>query len=75
MRQNQAPGMKLHGQTCKDMEKAVMEAGWRYSHAAGGHRFYEREGESHFVVIPWHRRNEMAPKTVASILRQAGLKN
>jgi predicted RNA binding protein YcfA (HicA-like mRNA interferase family) len=61
------------GRTAKEIESLVLEHGWRYSHASGGHRYYTREGDSILVCIPWHRR-ALKPKTEASILKQAGLR-
>jgi len=48
--------------------------GWRQVRQTGDHRHYRHPTKPGTVTIPGHPRDTLAPKTEASILRQAGLR-
>jgi predicted RNA binding protein YcfA (HicA-like mRNA interferase family) len=52
----------------------VERDGWRLDRQRGSHRVYRHHIKRGTVVIPGHPRDDVAPGTWQSILRQAGLK-
>lgn len=55
------------------MVRALLRAGWRRDHQRGAHvylRYPERAG---LVTVPVHAGETIKPKTLGSILDQAGL--
>jgi len=66
--------MKVVGWTSKTIEAVVKAAGWKYSHAVGGHRYYRHAMYTHHVMIPWHTQQHLKPKTAAQILKDARLR-
>ena len=69
-----AMGRGIHGWTCKQLERMVKEAGWRYDRSRGGHRYYVHSDHKHTVTIPWHRSSAVKPKTAQNIFETAGIK-
>jgi len=57
--------------TARDVEQALLKAGFTFSHSRGSHRSYTRAG--HRVIVPFHGSNVIPPGTLRSILRQASL--
>jgi len=59
----------------KEMEKIMIADGWQLDHINGSHHHYKHPTKKGMVTIPFHTKPKDLPKkTVASILRQAGLK-
>jgi predicted RNA binding protein YcfA (HicA-like mRNA interferase family) len=58
----------------RDIIKMVEVDGWRISTQRGSHRQYKHPSKSGKVTIAGHPSVEAAPKTLKSILEQAGLK-
>jgi predicted RNA binding protein YcfA (HicA-like mRNA interferase family) len=52
----------------------VEAAGWRHEATKGSHRQYKHPSKLGRVTVPGHPRDEVAPGTLQSILKQAGLK-
>jgi len=57
--------------TAKEVEKALLKAGFQFSHVRGSHRSYSREGKR--VVVSFHSGKIIPPGTLKNILRQSGL--
>lgn len=60
--------------TGKDLEKAIMQAGWYLHHARGSHFYYRhpnRPGKQ--ITLPIHAGEGIPQKTLKSILEQAQL--
>ena len=62
---------KLPRVAAREVESALLRAGFQYSHARGSHRSYIKEGKR--VIIPFHGSRIIPPGTLRNILRQAGL--
>ena len=61
--------------TPKEMEKLIKADGWKLDHIKGSHHHYKHLKKLGIVTIPFHDRpKDLKQKTVASILKQAGLK-
>jgi len=58
----------------RDVIKLIEADGWRIKSQRGSHRHYEHATKSGKVTIAGHPSAEAAPKTLRSILVQAGLK-
>ena len=60
--------------TGKQLEKAILQAGWYLHHSRGSH-FYYRHPEylGKQITIPFHAREMSPQKTLKSILDQADL--
>ena len=58
----------------RDLIKMVEAAGWRHEATKGSHRQYKHPSKLGRVTVPGHPRDEVAPGTLQSILKQAGLK-
>jgi predicted RNA binding protein YcfA (HicA-like mRNA interferase family) len=48
--------------------------GWRQVRQAGSHRHFRHPRKRGTVTVAGHARDDLHPKTEASIMRQAGLK-
>ncbi|MDR1841685.1 MAG: type II toxin-antitoxin system HicA family toxin [Holophagales bacterium] len=57
----------------REAEKIVKKDGWRLDRIDGSHYQYVHSEKKGLVTIPRHK-GELKPKTVESILKQAGLK-
>lgn len=57
----------------RDVIKEVEADGWRYVSSVGSHQQFEHETTSGKVTIPGHPSDDVHPKTLKSIRRQAGL--
>jgi predicted RNA binding protein YcfA (HicA-like mRNA interferase family) len=58
----------------RDAIRLVESDGWRLVKQAGSHRHYKHATKPGKVTIAGHPSAELAPKTLKSILDQAGLK-
>ncbi|WP_414649374.1 type II toxin-antitoxin system HicA family toxin [Edaphobacter sp.] len=58
----------------RDLIKLVEKDGWQYQYSTGSHRHYLHEEKPGKVTIPGHPSDEVHPKTLRSILKQAGLR-
>lgn len=66
--------MKLPKVTGKEVERALLKVGWYLHHSKGAHFYYKHPNFSgKRVTIPMHSGETLAPKTLKSILEQAGL--
>ena len=52
----------------------VERDGWQRVHSKGGHRQYKHQSKKGRVTIAGHPSDDVHPKTLNSILKQAGLK-
>jgi predicted RNA binding protein YcfA (HicA-like mRNA interferase family) len=58
----------------KDAIRLIENDGWRLVRTRGSHRQYHHPIKKGLVTIPGKMNAELAPATLGSILRQAGLK-
>lgn len=58
----------------RDIIKWVEAEGWRLVRVRGSHRRYEHPTKAGRITIAGHLSMELAPKTLASILKQANLR-
>jgi predicted RNA binding protein YcfA (HicA-like mRNA interferase family) len=58
----------------RDLISRVQEAGWRMVNQEGSHRQYKHPAKPGKVTIAGHPSDDVAPGTLKSIRRQAGLK-
>jgi predicted RNA binding protein YcfA (HicA-like mRNA interferase family) len=59
----------------RDIIKRIETDGWRMVHQAGSHRQYTHPTKRGKVTVAGHPSTDLPPKTLKSILRQAGLEN
>jgi predicted RNA binding protein YcfA (HicA-like mRNA interferase family) len=61
--------------TARELERAIMKAGWFRVASKGGHRQYKHLSQAGRVTIPWHKngKDDIPPGTEKNILNQAGL--
>lgn len=57
----------------RDVIRRIRDDGWTNIKAKGGHRQYKHPVKAGRVTIPGRLNDDLAPRTLASILRQAGL--
>jgi predicted RNA binding protein YcfA (HicA-like mRNA interferase family) len=58
----------------KEAIKIVEKDGWFLVRTRGSHRQYKHSRKKGLVTIPGKMKNDLAPATMNSILKQAGLK-
>ena len=58
----------------KEAIKVVEDDGWEMVRMKGSHRQYKHPNKRGLVTIPGKMNDDLAPGTVNSILKQAGLK-
>jgi predicted RNA binding protein YcfA (HicA-like mRNA interferase family) len=58
----------------KEAIKLIEQDGWRLSRTKGSHRQFKHSTKIGIVTIPGKFSDDLAPGTVNSILKQAGLK-
>lgn len=58
----------------KEVEKILLKDGWVFLKSRGSHRFYTHPIKKGKITIPFHGGKDLAPKTLNTILKQAGLK-
>ncbi|MCI7349547.1 MAG: type II toxin-antitoxin system HicA family toxin [Ruminococcus sp.] len=57
----------------REVEKILLDDGWYFKNAKGSHNQYKHPTKPGKVTIPKHC-GDLDPKTVKSIMEQAGLK-
>ena len=58
----------------RDVIKMIESDGWKLTRTRGSHRQYRHATKPGTATIAGYPSADLAPKTVASILKQAGLK-
>jgi len=58
----------------RDLEKLLKKDGWKYEYSKGGHDHFSHSTKSGKVTFCGHPSDEVAPGTLISILKQAGLR-
>lgn len=58
----------------RDLLRMIEADGWYHARTRGSHRQYKHPSKSGLVTVPGHPSDEVAPGTLNSILKQAGLK-
>ena len=59
--------------TAAEARRAIMRDGWYLARTRGSHEMYEHQIKPGLVTIPVHAGETLAPKTIRSIITQAGL--
>ena len=59
--------------TGKDVKRALLKNGFKIVHVRGSHHYLEPVGGGSLVTIPIHPGKILKPKTLKSILDQAGI--
>jgi predicted RNA binding protein YcfA (HicA-like mRNA interferase family) len=59
----------------RDVNKRIEADGWHMVRQVGSHRQYKHATKSGKVTVAGHPSTDLPPKTLKSILRQAGLEN
>jgi predicted RNA binding protein YcfA (HicA-like mRNA interferase family) len=54
--------------------KLIEQDGWQLSRTRGSHRQYRHPGKTGLVTVPGKPGDDLAPGTLNSVLKQAGLK-
>ncbi|HVF09397.1 MAG TPA: type II toxin-antitoxin system HicA family toxin [Abditibacteriaceae bacterium] len=54
--------------------RLIEQDGWYLDRTKGSHRQFRHSSKSGVVTVPGHMGDDLAPGTLNSILRQAGLK-
>jgi predicted RNA binding protein YcfA (HicA-like mRNA interferase family) len=57
----------------QEIEKIILKDGWRLKNISGSHYQYIHNSKLGKVTIPYHS-GDLHPKTINSILKQAGMK-
>jgi predicted RNA binding protein YcfA (HicA-like mRNA interferase family) len=58
----------------RDVVKLIEQDGWQLARTKGSHRQYKHPSRSGLVTVPGKPGDDLAPGTLNSILKQAGLK-
>ena len=58
----------------RDMLRRLREDGWKLDRTRGDHKQYIHPVKQGTVTVPGHEGDDLAPGTLNSILKQAGLK-
>ncbi|HLH30392.1 MAG TPA: type II toxin-antitoxin system HicA family toxin [Terriglobia bacterium] len=58
----------------REIISIIERDGWQRIVAKGGHRQYKHRSKKGRVTISGHANDDVHPKTLSSILKQAGLK-
>ena len=67
-------GLRIPRLTGKQMEKAILRAGWYLHHSRGSHFYYRHpEHPGRQITLPIHAGEIIPRKTLKSILEQADL--
>jgi predicted RNA binding protein YcfA (HicA-like mRNA interferase family) len=59
----------------RDLLKLLNDDGWYLARQGGSHRQFKHPVKPGTVTVPGHPSDEFHPKTLQSILKQAGLKS
>lgn len=63
----------MKNMTSRELIKIIEQDGWRLVAIVGSHHQYKHPTKSGKVTIP-HPKKDLAPKTIKTILKQAGLR-
>ncbi|HZG44144.1 MAG TPA: type II toxin-antitoxin system HicA family toxin [Longimicrobium sp.] len=58
----------------REVLQTIAADGWYLKRVHGSHRQFKHPPKPGVVTVPGAMKDELAPKTLASILKQAGLK-
>jgi predicted RNA binding protein YcfA (HicA-like mRNA interferase family) len=58
----------------RDLLRLLRDDGWILARQSGSHRQFKHPDKPGTVTVPGHPSDEFHPKTLQSILKQAGLK-
>ncbi|MBV9865421.1 MAG: type II toxin-antitoxin system HicA family toxin [Abitibacteriaceae bacterium] len=58
----------------RDIIKVIEQDGWYLDRTKGSHRQFKHADKRGLVTVPGHLGDDLAPGTLNSILKQAGLK-
>jgi predicted RNA binding protein YcfA (HicA-like mRNA interferase family) len=58
----------------RDVIKMLRDDGWFLARTRGSHRQYKHPEKPGLVTVPGNMNDELAPGTLNSVLKQAGLK-
>lgn len=58
----------------RDLLRLIEADGWQLARTRGSHRQFKHPSKPGLVTVPGHPSDEIAPGTLNSILKQAGLK-
>jgi predicted RNA binding protein YcfA (HicA-like mRNA interferase family) len=58
----------------RDVIKLIEQEGWYLARTRGSHRQYKHSSKRGLVTVPGKPGDDLAPGTLDSILKQAGLK-
>jgi predicted RNA binding protein YcfA (HicA-like mRNA interferase family) len=58
----------------RDVIRRIEEDGWEFKRQRGSHRHFWHPAKPGTVTVAGHPRDDLHPKTVRSIMVQAGLK-
>jgi len=58
----------------QEIERTILNDGWRLKAVNGSHHQYTHALKPGKITIPYHPGKDINPRTVKSILKQAGLK-
>ncbi|HEU0014751.1 MAG TPA: type II toxin-antitoxin system HicA family toxin [Longimicrobium sp.] len=58
----------------RDVIRLIESGGWLLARTRGSHRQYTHPDKPGLVTVPGHLSDDLAPGTLNSILKQAGLK-
>jgi predicted RNA binding protein YcfA (HicA-like mRNA interferase family) len=58
----------------RDVIRRIQADGWYHVRTRGSHRQYKHATKRGLVTVPGKPKDEVAPGTLSSILKQAGLK-
>ena len=59
----------------RDIIKLIENDGWYVKRIRGSHRQFKNENKAGLVTVAGHPNDDLAIKTLKSILKQAGLEN
>jgi predicted RNA binding protein YcfA (HicA-like mRNA interferase family) len=58
----------------REVMALIEQDGWQRVRAKGGHRQYKHPSKKGRVTVSGHPNDDVHPKTLSSVLKQAGLK-
>jgi predicted RNA binding protein YcfA (HicA-like mRNA interferase family) len=58
----------------REVVRLLEEDGWYLARTRGSHHQFKHPNKPGLVTVPGNRNDDLAPGTLASILKQAGLK-
>jgi len=67
-------GIVLAAMKVREVIRLIETDGWRLVRTRGSHRQFNHPAKRGVVTVPGHANDELAPGTLNSILKQAGIK-